>query len=85
MNTQPPPQQWQIDPVAGTALHLTGMLLRAARQGDRFQVQPDPSTVPAAGPGMSQADIDVLHQEIARRVTEGGQLLVTAMADQQRR
>ena len=70
---------WTLDARAGTARHRLGIRLHAARTGTRYAVVPDPATVPTAGPGMTPADSAVLHQEIARRVTQGGQLLVAAM------
>ena len=70
---------WTLNVPERTARHRSGMVLRATRKGSRYAVAPDLATVPAAGPGMAAADVATLHAEIARRVTEGGQLLVTAI------
>ena len=76
---------WVIDIEQRQARHRpSGMVLSViALAGSQFSVQPVLSTLPNVVGDPDTDQVKALHQEIQRRVLEGGALLVQAVANAQ--
>jgi hypothetical protein len=74
------PADWTVDVHTRQALHVSGLLIRAERNGDEWRVQPMPETLPPHGPPMPAAAAEAAKAWIGHLVATGGDLLVKAVA-----
>lgn len=74
---------WKIDASAKQAMHISGLLLRAERHGEQWQVQPVMETLPPHGPPMPEPAAAAARAWIGHLVAAGGDLLVKAIVRHQ--